>query len=636
MVQSPIVSTQAVSPPESFNSQRAASTVQKILEYLDTYPDKLHALQLAGSWSSTNGITVESFLAETFVALHFKALTNFHTNQEWKSTIDAWRKLLNLTSVDFNKLDSYGEREARRLAQQPQTSASTFIQTNTPTVLQAPETVHTVMQNSAPVPMPVPSSAIINRQPDQTAMTPPPVRTPPVHVPAPTTQINPRPIATDPDDLMTIEIVDALQSEHLLNTLGENIAALYRNFLNFSSVQFVPNAINHLRVIRLIFKCKLKDFTKFRQMSSDAALMGLKYLGINNATIVPGLHGVFEIQVPKPEAHWESLKFTKLLDYNHSDKTIQFSSPCEPPKLPVGVDLEGNRIYLNFLQPILYAGMTRSGKSNLARQVALQFALRYHPEWISLMLIDMRKKTFAEFNGLPHLWDGRVICSVDEAFHALRLVMNEYKRRDEIFADNGVDSLWAYNKKQIAKRQKPLPIWFINIEEIDTLKYGQGKAVCQELDLLLEEGVRTTSGNGLLWMLGAHTPTEQSITTDVRDQSPTRVLLHSTEHASEFILDRKGVDGKVGANLVGKGDCWIRYMGSPLVRAQLGHVSDEALSSNLDRLKQHYSQFRPSVLDPGQDATGLLPGDVGYPTHVVPSEKEINLALTELIGRPVT
>lgn len=410
------------------------------------------------------------------------------------------------------------------------------------------------------------------------------------------------------DELEPVDMAEACTELQSLERLGKAVEVLYREHLGFPSVQYMGPAINHLRVIRLIFKCKIADFIKFRNMSSDTVVFGLRYLGIENPAIIPGTNGVFELQIPKPEKFWESLAINKLLDYE--GKTISQYLPVAPPKIPIGVDLQNERVYLDLLQPILYAGMTRSGKSNFARQLILQLMLRYKPEHMCLVLIDLRYKTFAKYKNIPHLWNNEVVTSVERALEVFQVIMDEYRRRDQLFAQAGVDNLWDYNAALQKKGKPMLPIWMVDIEEIDCLKYGQSKQTIEQIDNLIAEGVRTTSGNGILWCIGAHTPTEKSVTTTIRDQCPNRLMFHSMQHASEFIMDVKGKAGQLGTQLVGKGDAWVLYTGRTPLRCQTGLADNECVETLTGLLRNYYQRlgistqvFDVHALPAGEDVT---------------------------------
>lgn len=377
----------------------------------------------------------------------------------------------------------------------------------------------------------------------------------------------------------------------LLAQLGHDIQKIY-NGLDFKSVQFVGPPILHLRIIRLMYTCKLEDFVRFSSMSSDKIRFALKYLGIEDPTFCSGLHGQFEIQIPMPERFWRHVQFQELLPFNAQGHVIM-ADPCKPPVIPVGINMSNQTVQVSLLQPVLYAGATRSGKSNLARLMMLFAALCYDPSHICLVMIDLRIKSFKKFDGLSHLWNGQIITDTQTAIFALKTALEEYKRRDRLFASAGFDNIWEYNEHQKSIGEPLAPTWLIVLEEIDTLKRNQNKETVELLDELMDEGCKTTNSNGIHWLFGVHTATQKTITTHVRDECMTRIVLHCKGHASQYALDDTTIKGKVGEHLVGKGDCWVSYTGRSLERAQVAIVSEAILTNTLEALRNRYQGRKP-------------------------------------------
>ncbi|EKQ70283.1 DNA segregation ATPase, FtsK/SpoIIIE family [Leptolyngbyaceae cyanobacterium JSC-12] len=588
--------------PESLpNLQTVESESQLLREMriaVQSSPNKVATLREFGSRILTSNCSADAFIAEGLQVLYesaYRANSESERERAMKD-IENW---IHLFQLPKHIVERVGKKVANSKIQNFVTNSTSSSDQNTRATTQQ----NTTALQQPPMSAPAPTTSLSSNQESNKQIS--------TNSPGALAHRPPSDIVLPEKEIIQIDLDQHCNDINLLRQLSYSMQLVF-NSLNFPTVQPAldelgnPVVVIHLRVIRFIFRCKLQDFTRFRAMSGEAVQMGMQYLGIPKPTIIAGLRGVFEVQVPKPEEYWEHCPFTSLLNFDQQRRVVM-ADPSQPPKFPIGVDLQNTRIYVSFEQPILYAGITRSGKSNLARQILLQVCLKYEPQWVSVIAIDLRLKSFSPFQGLPHLWNGEVITTVERAYQVLHLIAKEYSRRDKIFSAEGVDNIWSYNKRRIEKGLPPMPIWFVVLEEIDTLKYRQTKQFSKEIDDLLEEGTRTTSSNGILWAIGAHTPTEESITTDVRDMCPTRVVLHSTPHASMYIFDEKNSDGKIGSQLVGKGDSWVYYFGRPPVRAQIGFLSENLLQRTVEELKTLYSKVKPAVTDQLKEPVPQLP-----------------------------
>ena len=79
--------------------------------------------------------------------------------------------------------------------------------------------------------------------------------------------------------------------------------------------------------------------------------------------------------------------------------------------MPFGVTPEGTPVWLDLgmLPHVLAAGTTNSGKSIFLQCTSITLALRFGPEALELLIIDVKSVDFGAFAGLPHLREGQVI-----------------------------------------------------------------------------------------------------------------------------------------------------------------------------------------------------------------------------------
>ena len=111
-------------------------------------------------------------------------------------------------------------------------------------------------------------------------------------------------------------------------------------------------------------------------------------------------------------------------------RRLAHAPPCSPV---LGVDDAGTPLLLNLPSPdvahALVCGTTGSGKTALARTMALSLALHNPQRQLQLLLIDPKGRGFAPLSGLPHL-----LCppltEIEQALARLSWLVGEMERRD--------------------------------------------------------------------------------------------------------------------------------------------------------------------------------------------------------------
>jgi len=111
-------------------------------------------------------------------------------------------------------------------------------------------------------------------------------------------------------------------------------------------------------------------------------------------------------------------------------RRLAYVPPCSPL---LGVDENGTPLLLNLTSPdvahALICGTTGSGKTALARTMALSLAMHNAQRQLQLLLIDPKGRSFACLSALPHL-----LCppltEVRDIVDQLTWLMSEMERRD--------------------------------------------------------------------------------------------------------------------------------------------------------------------------------------------------------------
>lgn len=157
--------------------------------------------------------------------------------------------------------------------------------------------------------------------------------------------------------------------------------------------------------------------------------------------------------------------------WSESDKSNTITKDL---KVPIGCGESGN-VYLDLHEHndgphMLVAGTTGSGKSEMMLTYLIGLCMRFSPQYLNLMLVDMKGNSFAgRLKELPHC-----VATVDNVSSEksgvspvymlkrfLEILKAEIKRRELIFEEYGVDKLDDYieYEKQIyelLKKHQPL------------------------------------------------------------------------------------------------------------------------------------------------------------------------------------
>jgi S-DNA-T family DNA segregation ATPase FtsK/SpoIIIE len=133
-------------------------------------------------------------------------------------------------------------------------------------------------------------------------------------------------------------------------------------------------------------------------------------------------NGTLNIEIPR--AHPARVILLDLC------QRLAYAPPCSPV---LGMDENGTPLLLNLTSPdvahALICGTTGSGKTALARTMALSLALHNPQRQLQLLLVDPKGRGFAPLAGLPHLLCPP-IADAPAALARLTWLVQEVERRD--------------------------------------------------------------------------------------------------------------------------------------------------------------------------------------------------------------
>jgi S-DNA-T family DNA segregation ATPase FtsK/SpoIIIE len=134
-------------------------------------------------------------------------------------------------------------------------------------------------------------------------------------------------------------------------------------------------------------------------------------------------NGALNIEIPR--AHPAKVTLLDLC------QRLAYAPPCSPV---LGIDEHGTPLLLNLPSPdvahVLICGTTGSGKTALARTMALSLALHNPQRQLQLILVDPKGRGFASLASLPHLLCPP-ITEANTALTRLTWLVAEIERRDQ-------------------------------------------------------------------------------------------------------------------------------------------------------------------------------------------------------------
>ena len=174
------------------------------------------------------------------------------------------------------------------------------------------------------------------------------------------------------------------------------------------------------------------------------------------------------------------------VEHLNASRRWKENDPTKSLETVVGVDTYGELFKLDLHEKFhgphgLIAGMTGSGKSEFIITFILSLAVNYHPDEVSVILIDYKGGGMAKaFEKLPHT--AGIITNLDGSAvkRSLTSIESELKRRQAIFAnvgkENEISNIDIYRYQKLYREGKvsePLPHLFIISDEFAELKTQQ-------------------------------------------------------------------------------------------------------------------------------------------------------------------
>lgn len=218
------------------------------------------------------------------------------------------------------------------------------------------------------------------------------------------------------------------------------------------------------------------------------------------------------------------IKKTDLPTYLEYDYEVS----TENDTYVLGVGYNGYiTIDLNKNAHTIIAGETGSGKSNILKLLVYQSLVKYY----DVVLIDFKRGvSFSNFNGLVE-----IVYEYEKAVETLENMVNETKRRLDLFRVTKVDNIKDYNKITTLKNLKREIIF---IDELAELLNTRDKELSNRLYDALETLTRLSRAAGIHLIIGIQRPDANTVNGQIKnniscrvcgrfvDKEPSRIMLN--------------------------------------------------------------------------------------------------------------
>ena len=238
-------------------------------------------------------------------------------------------------------------------------------------------------------------------------------------------------------------------------------------------------------------------------------------------------NGALSIEVPRSDP-----VRVALLDVC---RRLAYAPTCSPV---LGLDDKGTPLLLNLPSPdgahALIAGTTGSGKTALARTMALSLGMHNAQRQLQLLLIDPKARGFTPLAGLPHLLCAP-LTTVPEALAKLTWLVQEMERRDA--------------------EASSLPRIVVFIDELADLLMMGGKEMEYAITRLSQRGREA----GVHLVACTQKPTVAVLGSLTKANFPVRIV--GTVTSPEEARTAAGISGTGAERLQGRGDFLLVHKG---------------------------------------------------------------------------
>ena len=279
---------------------------------------------------------------------------------------------------------------------------------------------------------------------------------------------------------------------------------------------------------------------------------------LNNRVKIENSSGWLRIEMLK--------ELPEIIEYEIQKRT------AGPIKFDIGKSLD-KTITLDLKEnPHSYiVGTTGSGKSVMTKVILTNLVTQYRPGELELYLCDLKMVELNLFRNMQHT--KKFVYTVEDTTEVIAALLEETRRRYNLFMKNEVTDIFSYNK---LKGVKKLRYQVLYIEEIVMLLEDKNKSAMK----LLKQLIAISRASGCYVFLTTQRPDNTVIDNVVKANINNRIVLKCEDRKNSVVaLDEEGAE-----KLRGNGHGFIKN-GSKIEEFQGYFITDS-------QVKEYISQYR--------------------------------------------
>lgn len=254
---------------------------------------------------------------------------------------------------------------------------------------------------------------------------------------------------------------------------------------------------------------------------------------------------------------------------------------------------------LKLLQPdlgkgphLLIAGSPGGGKSVHMNSILMQFLLRNTPDWLQLYMIDLKGgMELQDYEHLPH-----VKGFVKEPEGVLGLLSEfsaEMKRRESLFADQGVRDIEGWNR---LKNVEKLPHVLLVVDELAQVLLNLDRKLARDAGAALAAVISVSRATGGHAILCTQRPSSDIVLPIIKVNCVLRVAFRVPSHFDSMVVIDQG-----GAEELGQPGRAIMVNGPEIREIQTPLITPRMIRLGINRIKESKHEPLPGPAVTAED-----------------------------------
>ena len=242
-------------------------------------------------------------------------------------------------------------------------------------------------------------------------------------------------------------------------------------------------------------------------------------------------------------------------------------------KLPIGESIDKTMVLDLKENPHSYiVGTTGSGKSVMTKVILTSIVSLYKAEELELYLCDLKMVELNLFRNMEHT--KKFVYTVEDTTQVIADLLEETKKRYDLFMQNEVTNIFEYNKLPGVKR---LRYQVLYVEEIVLLLEDKNKTAMK----LLKQLIAISRASGCYVFLTTQRPDNTVIDNVVKANINNRIVLKCEDSKNSVVaLDQEGAE-----DLKGNGHGFLKN-GSNIEEFRGYFIEDEKVKEYTDKFKK--------------------------------------------------